>query len=262
MKLAFTLEYDGTDFSGFQKQNNAITIQEHIENALKKITDSDIKINYSGRTDAGVHALSQVFDFDTNIDRDNENWLKGINSNLPKSIAVKDIFKVKEDFNSRFSALERRYSYVIYNSKKKPLFFDKYTYWVTNELDIHKMKQQLKMFLGEHNFNSFRSSSCNSKNPVKIVSYIDIQRENNFIIVTVAANAFLQNMVRIMVGTIIDIAKNENNLSIVDILKKEDRTFAGKTAPANGLFFLGPSYPDHFEINSLELNLFNRLGIK
>ena len=261
MKLAFTLEYDGTNFSGFQKQNNAITIQEHIENALKNITGSEIKINYSGRTDAGVHALSQVFDFDTNIERDNDNWINGINSNLPKSIAVKDMFNVNENFNSRFSALERRYAYVIYNTKKKPLFFDKFSYWVTNELDINDMKDQLNMFLGEHNFNSFRSSSCNSNNSIKKVSYVDIQRSNNFIIVTVAANAFLQNMVRIMVGTIIDIAKKENDLSITEILKKEDRKFAGKTAPPNGLFFLGPSYPDHFRINSLDLDLFNRLGI-
>ena len=211
MRLAFTLEYDGTNFSGFQKQNNAITIQEHIENALKNITGSEIKINYSGRTDAGVHALSQVFDFDTNIERDNDNWINGINSNLPKSIAVKDMFNVNENFNSRFSALERRYAYVIYNTKKKPLFFDKFSYWVTNELDINDMKDQLNMFLGEHNFNSFRSSSCNSNNSVKKVSYVDIQRSNNFIIVTVAANGFLQNMVRIMVGTIMEFVKMEMN---------------------------------------------------
>ena len=171
------------------------------------------------------------------------------------------MFNVNENFNSRFSALERRYAYVIYNTKKKPLFFDKFSYWVTNELDINDMKDQLNMFLGEHNFNSFRSSSCNSNNSVKKVSYVDIQRSNNFIIVTVVANAFLQNMVRIMVGTIIDIAKKENDLSITEILKKEDRKFAGKTAPPNGLFFLGPSYPDHFRINSLDLDLFNRLGI-
>ena len=262
MRLVFTVEYDGTDFSGFQKQDNATTIQEHIEYALKRVTGSNIKINYSGRTDAGVHAISQVFDFDTNIERDHDNWINGINSNLPKSISVKSIYNVKEDFNSRFSALERRYSYVIYNSKKKPVFFDKFSYWVTNKLDINEMKHQSNMFLGEHNFNSFRSSNCNSKNPVKKVSYVDIQRTNNFIIVTIAANAFLQNMVRIMVGTIVDISKNENDLSIADILKKEDRKFAGKTAQAKGLFFLGPSYPEHFEINSLELSLFNRLEMQ
>ena len=126
MRLAFTLEYDGTDFSGFQLQKNAITIQEHLEKAIKEITATDIKINYSGRTDAGVHAISQVFDFETEIQRDDNSWIRGINSNLPKSIAVKNIFHVPTDFNSRFSALERRYAYVIYNSTNKPLFFDKW----------------------------------------------------------------------------------------------------------------------------------------
>ena len=101
MRLAFTLEYDGTNFSGFQRQINATTIQEHIENAIKKVVGSDISINYSGRTDAGVHALSQVFDFETDILRDHKNWIDGINSNLPKTIAVKKVFEVPNDFNSR-----------------------------------------------------------------------------------------------------------------------------------------------------------------
>ena len=261
MRLAFTLEYDGTDFSGFQLQKNAITIQEHLEKAIKEITAKDIKINYSGRTDAGVHAISQVFDFETEIKRDDNSWIRGINSNLPKSIAVKNIFHVPTDFNSRFSALERRYAYVIYNSTNKPLFFDKFSHWITNEIDLDEMQIQLEMFLGEHNFTSFRSSSCNSKNPIKKVTFVDMKTIDNFIIVTIAANAFLQNMVRIMVGTLIDIAKQENKLSVMDILKKEDRSYAGKTLPASGLFFLGPSYKENLNIESLEHNLFDRLKI-
>lgn len=261
MRLAFTLEYDGTDFSGFQLQKNAITIQEHLEKAIKEITARDIKINYSGRTDAGVHAISQVFDFETEIKRDDNSWIRGINSNLPKSIAVKNIFHVPTDFNSRFSALERRYAYVIYNSTNKPLFFDKFSHWITNEIDLDEMQIQLEMFLGEHNFTSFRSSSCNSKNPIKKVTFVDMKTIDNFIIVTIAANAFLQNMVRIMVGTLIDIAKQENKLSVMDILKKEDRSYAGKTLPASGLFFLGPSYKENLNIESLEHNLFDRLKI-
>ena len=168
MRLAATLEYDGTEFSGFQRQNNAETIQEHLEVSLKKITHENITINYSGRTDAGVHAISQVFDFKTNIERDEINWIKGINSNLPKSISVKEICSVQDDFNSRFSAIERTYSYVIYNSKEKPLFFDNFCCWVTNDLDINKMNDQILMFIGKNNFSSFRSVNCNSKNPVKL----------------------------------------------------------------------------------------------
>ena len=123
------------------------------------------------------------------------------------------------------------------------------------------MQIQLEMFLGEHNFTSFRSSSCNSKNPIKKVTFVDMKTIDNFIIVTIAANAFLQNMVRIMVGTLIDIAKKENKLSVMDILKKENRSYAGKTLPASGLFFLGPSYMENLKIESLEHNLFDRLKI-
>ena len=259
MKLAFTLEYDGTNFSGFQRQKNSITIQEQLEIAIQKITGTKITINYSGRTDAGVHALSQVFDFDTNIKRSSENWIKGINSNLPKTISVKDVFEMPHNFDSRFSAIERRYSYLIYNSKNKPLFFDGFSHWVTNELDIDKMEVQLGMFLGEHDFTSFRSSNCNSKNPIKNITHVELKTFKNFIMITIVANAFLQNMVRIMVGTILDIAKNEIDITIKEILDKQDRQYAGKTAPAKGLLFLGPKYNEENNINSYVPNLFDRL---
>ena len=120
------------------------------------------------------------------------------------------------------------------------------------------MELQLGMFLGEHNFTSFRSSSCNAKNPIKNVSYVELKTVENFIIITVSANAFLQNMVRIMVGTLLDIAKNEIDLTIREILEKQDRQYAGKTAPAKGLFFLGPKYKEENTINSYLPNLFDR----
>ena len=147
MKLGFTVEYDGTTYSGFQSQKNVLTVQGCIENALKKVTKEDIRINYSGRTDAGVHAMSQVCDFETNIDRNKKNWLNGLNSNLPSSIAVKDIFRVPADFNSRFSAIERKYAYLIYNSDNKPLFFEKHAYWITNKLNTVLMEEELKKFI-------------------------------------------------------------------------------------------------------------------
>ena len=260
MKIAATLEYDGTKFSGFQRQNNAITIQQHLEEALNKITNENIVINYSGRTDAGVHAISQVFDFETNISREDSSWIKGINSNLPRSIGVKKIFNVPNNFDSRFSAIERKYSYVIYNSMSKPLFFDDYCHWITNKLDKALLLDQLNMFLGTHDFSSFRSSNCNSRNPVKTIHNVDLKTYENFIIITVTANAFLQNMVRIMIGTLIDIAKYENDSSVKDILKKNDRSFAGKTAPAKGLFFLGPKY-NEINTQTMENNLLDRFKI-
>ena len=258
MQIKICIQYKGTEYVGWQRQKNGLSIQEILEKKLKKILKENISLVGSGRTDAGVHALSQVFDFQTEINRDNSSWIKGINSNLPKSIAVKNIFEVPNNFDSRFSAIKRSYAYVIYNSKNKPLFFENYCYWVSNKLDISKMENQLSMFLGKHDFSSFRSTNCNSKNPVKTIDNISLEKKGNFIILNVAANAFLQNMVRIMIGTIIDIAKAENNLSIKDILEKCDRNFAGRTAPAKGLFFLGPQYND-LKQNTMETDLLDRL---
>ena len=224
MRLAFTTEYDGSGFSGFQRQKNAISIQQNLEEVIEKITQEKKVINYAGRTDAGVHALSQVFDFTTDIKREEKNWIDGINSNLPDAIAVTKMFEVPDDFHSRFSAVERSYTYVIYNSRSKPLFFDNCSHWDNNNLDIDVLSQQAKMFIGKHDFTSFRSSSCSSKNPIKNITEIKVQKHKNFILITITSNAFLHNMVRIMAGTLIDIAKGELNLSIKDILKKNDRT--------------------------------------
>ena len=261
MKLAFTTEYDGSAFSGFQRQKNAPSVQQNIEEALEKITQNKVVINYAGRTDSGVHALSQVFDFTTDLERPDKNWIDGINANLVDSIAVTSIARVSDDFHSRFSALERSYTYVIYNSRSKPLFFGNMSHWDNNKIDLDVIKQQSKMFLGSHDFTSFRSSSCNSKNPVKKISSIDVEFHDRFIFITIKANAFLHNMVRIMVGTLIDIAKGEINNTIEEILLKKDRSYAGKTVSAKGLFFLGPKYDLEFNIASPVSHLMDRFKI-
>tara|TARA_B110000003_G_scaffold41530_2_gene38687 strand:- start:3997 stop:4782 length:786 start_codon:yes stop_codon:yes gene_type:complete len=258
VRLAFVTEYDGTNFSGFQKQKNAISVQEVIEDALKEITKEDISINYAGRTDAGVHALSQVFDFTTDIKRDHKNWIDGMNSNLPDSISIKSISDVPNDFHSRFSALDRSYTYVVYNSKTKPLFFDNLVHWDDNLIEFSSIQEQANMFLGSHDFTSFRSSRCSSNNPVKDIKSIEATKVNNFIFITIKANAFLHNMVRIISGTLIDIAKGEINLSIDEILLKKNRAAAGKTASAKGLFFLGPQYDSQFQIQSPTINIMDK----
>jgi tRNA pseudouridine(38-40) synthase len=258
VRLAFVTEYDGTNFSGFQKQKNAISVQEVIEDALKEITKEDISINYAGRTDAGVHALSQVFDFTTDIKRDHKNWIDGMNSNLPDSISIKSISNVPNDFHSRFSALDRSYTYVVYNSKTKPLFFDNLVHWDDNLIEFSSIQEQANMFLGSHDFTSFRSSRCSSNNPVKDIKSIEATKVNNFIFITIKANAFLHNMVRIISGTLIDIAKGEINLSIDEILLKKNRAAAGKTASSKGLFFLGPQYDSKFQIQSPTINIMDK----
>jgi tRNA pseudouridine38-40 synthase len=135
------------------------------------------------------------------------------------------------------------------------------SHWDNNKIDLDEIKQQSKMFLGSHDFTSFRSSSCNSKNPVKKISSIDVECHDRFIFITIKANAFLHNMVRIMVGTLIDIAKGEINNTIEEILLKKDRSYAGKTVSAKGLFFLGPKYDLEFNIASPVSHLMDRFKI-
>jgi tRNA pseudouridine38-40 synthase len=259
VRLAFSTEYDGSYFSGFQKQKNATSVQQTIEEALKEITKEKISINYAGRTDAGVHALAQVFDFETEIQRDDDNWIKGMNSNLPDSISIRSIRRVPDDFHSRFSAKDRSYTYVIYNSKTKPLFFGGMAHWDDNKIDIGVLRQQAEMLIGTHDFSSFRSSNCSSRNPTKNLSKIEVDTHKDFIFITIKANAFLHNMVRIITGTLLDIAKGELELSVKEILLKGDRKYAGKTASAKGLFFLGPSYESSYKIPTPTSNLLDRL---
>ena len=261
MKLAFTVEYDGGDFSGFQRQINAITIQEKIEDAIEVITKQKVSINYAGRTDAGVHALSQVFDFSTEIDRSESDWLNGINSNLPNSIQVKDVIDVPEEFHSRFLAKNRTYGYVIYNSRSKPLFFNNYAHWEKTPLDFEILESEGKTLLGTHDFSSFRSSSCSARNPIKDITSFKAEKFNNFIVLHITANAFLHNMVRIIMGTLVDISKNENKMTIKNIINAKDRNFAGRTLSAKGLFFLGPKYDDLYKITEPLNSVMDKLKI-
>ena len=261
MRLAFTTEYDGSGFSGFQRQKNAISIQQNLEEVIEKITQEKKVINYAGRTDAGVHALSQVFDFTTDIKREEKNWIDGINSNLPDAIAVNKMFKVPDDFHSRFSAKERFYSYVIYNAKTKPLFFDDYVHWENMPLDLEVMNDAAQQLIGKHDFSSFRSSSCGSKNPTKDIKTISLEQNGAFIIMNISATAFLHNMVRIIAGTLISISKGELTMTMTELLEAKDRNLAGKTVSAKGLFFLGPRYDKNIGINSPSSNLASKFKL-
>ncbi len=197
--------------------------------------------------------------FKHHVQRSEEEWLKGLNSNLPKTISIKSISEVDDDFHSRFSAKERFYSYVIYNTANKPTFFDNFVYWDNNSLDIEKMINSAQALLGKHDFSSFRSSSCGSKNPVKEIKSIALIQEGPFLILNISATAFLHNMVRIIAGTLIGISKGELDITIPELLEARDRRLAGKTLTAKGLFFLGPRYHSEVAIKSPSKILFQDL---
>ncbi len=241
MRFVGICQYDGSNYSGFQSQKNSSSIQDHLELAISSIGMLDERINYAGRTDTGVHATGQIFDFSSKDHRETSQWLKGLNSILPNDISVSSIQKAPDDFHSRFDAINRSYAYVIYTGKTQPIFLRDYIYWEKHEIDIEIMRVEAANLIGTHNFNSFRGSKCTAKNPVRTVHSIDIEQKGDFTIISLCANAYLYNMVRIIVGTLLDMSKgSEKNMKT--ILSAQDRKIAGKTAQAQGLFFTGANY--------------------
>ena len=241
MRFVGICQYDGSNYSGFQSQKNSSSVQDQLELAISSVGKLEERINYAGRTDAGVHAIGQVFDFSSNDHRESSQWLNGINSLLPSDISVSSIQKAPDDFHSRFDAMNRSYAYVIYNGKTQPIFLRDYMYWEKYEIDIEIMRAEAAHLIGTHNFNSFRGSKCTAKNQVRTIKSIEIEQKDGFIIISLCANAYLYNMVRIIIGTLLEISKGSKK-NMKTILNAQDRKIAGKTAQAQGLFFVGADY--------------------
>ena len=231
------IEYDGTNFVGWQQQQNGQSIQSALQEALLKLIGEKITIFGAGRTDAGVHAYGQVASFTLNKKIETDVIRDGLNQHLrPQPIAVQKAELVEDDFHARFSAKKRWYEYKIIN-RRPPLTIDVNRAWcVYKNLDIEKMKSESASFLGKHDLNAFRSAHCQSKNSIKTIDSIDIKNEEGQIIFEVSAKSFLHSQVRIMIGTLIDIAKGNINKTILDIINSKQREIAGQTAPAHGLY--------------------------
>ena len=249
MKLAFKIQYKGTHYSGFQSQKNANSIQDELIRAFKQISVDNLQMNYSGRTDKGVHALGQVFDIVVSQDRSDMQWINGLNSNLPNDISIVGVDRVEDTFHSRFDAIDRTYSYLIFNSPSRNVLLDDFYYWEQSDLDIDKMNEESQCLIGKHNFSSFRSLSCGSNNPERDIKKIEINKLGNIIEIKITANAFLQNMVRIIVGTLLEIGKDQIKTSLREILESKDRNSAGITINPRGLIFLGPNYENITKLN-------------
>lgn len=235
--IKLTIEYDGSRYYGWQKQPDYICIQDEIEKALKKITNENIEINGSGRTDKGVHAKGQVASFVTNSKIDAYKFKLAINSLLPKDIAILTSEEVHLDFHARFSAVGKKYKYLIYNDKIRSPINRNYTYHVFYELDLDKIKESAKYLIGTHDFAGFMASGSVIKDTVRTIYDINIEKRNKILEINVNGNGFLYNMVRIIVGTLVDIGRNNLSVdSINEILLLKDRTLAGHTAPPQGLY--------------------------
>lgn len=242
--IKMIVQYDGSNFKGFQRlKDNDNTIQGKIEDVLSKLTEEKIEIVASGRTDMGVHALGQVVNFKTNSTKSVEKIQKYLYKYLPESIVVTKIEEVDERFHSRYNAKSKIYMYRIDNNEFHNPFNRKYTYHLDKKLDIEKMQKASQYLIGEHDFSSFASSRSKKKSHVRKIEYIKIQEKNNLIEIYVKADGFLYNMVRIIVGTLIDAGLNKiKPEDVKDMLESKNRTAASDTAPAKGLYLLDVQY--------------------
>jgi len=242
--IKLVIEYDGGNYHGWQKQPNALSIQEAIEDRLRTILQEKVNVIASGRTDAGVHALEQVANFPTNSSLDLINIQRGLNSLLPPDIAIKEIYDAGEDFHARYSAKRKTYRYIIFNHRFPSPLYRNFSWFIPFTLDIGEMEKAVKCLTGKHDFSAFRASGCNSRNPVREVSSVYLKRDTGGLIVfEIEANAFLKQMVRNIVGTMIDVGKGKTGRDEFKvILLSKDRRNAGITAPPQGLFLVKVEY--------------------
>ena len=241
--IKLTIEYDGKCYNGWQKQPDKLNIQGEIEKAIYNITQEEVDLIGSGRTDAGVHALGQVANFKTNSALPIEKLALAINSQLKSSIIIKKAEEVDERFHSRYTAKQKTYRYIINNSKTGTAIYRNLEYCFPVKLNVEKMVEAAKYFEGEHDFKAFKSSGTSGKNSVRTIYKSEVRQDGERIIIELTGNGFLYNMVRIISGTLLDVGleKIEPN-EIPDIIEKKDRTKAGKTLPAHGLYLVKVQY--------------------
>ena len=241
--IKLTIEYDGKKFGGWQKQPNKLNIQGEIENAIKEITGEEVELNASGRTDAGVHAIGQVANFKTNSNIEIGKFAIAINSKLKKSIVIKKAEEVDINFHARFNCKGKKYRYIINNSREGTAIYRDLECHIPQKLNIEKMQEGMKYFEGEHDFKGFRASGTSSKSTVRTIYKAEVKEEGERIIIELTGNGFMYNMVRIISGTIVEVGLGKiKPEEIQRIIKEKDRTKAGKTLPAHGLYLVEVYY--------------------
>lgn len=242
--IMIEIEYDGSNYSGWQVQPNAITIQEEIMKALKKLEGKDVVIHGSGRTDAGVHAYGQVATFLMERNIPVERLPLAMNSNLPKDITIIDAKEVPMDFHARYSAIGKRYIYHIYESRYRSAILRNYSYHINYKLDRSKMMEASKLLIGTHDFRGFMSNGSSVEDTVRTIKSLEFKSDGENLYMIIEGDGFLYNMVRIITGTLVQIGAGNKPLEQIEkILKTKDRSLAGHTAPPQGLFLDKVFYP-------------------
>ncbi|WOD07279.1 tRNA pseudouridine(38-40) synthase TruA [Marinomonas sp. GJ51-6] len=254
-KVVLVVEYNGSAYKGWQAQKFGVpSVQENLEKALAVITNHPVKVICAGRTDSGVHASAQVVHFETDVERNERAWTLGVNTYLPSDISVVAARNVSDDFHARFSAVSRRYRYVIYSSDLRPAILAKGVTWTYKKLDADVMKEAAKVFLGTHDFTSFRAVGCQANTPIRTVLNFNVQKLGQYIVLDVRANAFLHHMIRNFAGVLMTIGAGEKPISWAkDVLEAKDRCQGGITAPPDGLYFVDAQYPEPFNVPTAPL---------
>ena len=257
MSYALIVEYDGSNYSGFQVQANAPTIQSELEHALTIALRTPTRIQFAGRTDAGVHALGQVIKPVQQKDlilATPQNLVKSLNGLLPKDIAISSITQVKTDFHPRYTCLAREYEYLIWNHPFRSALWHKKTFWVREKLAVEKLNAQLQTILGHHDFAAFTPPVNKQQNTVRHIYSASLSVQKNavgettpLICFQICANGFLHNMIRILLGTLLKLPFN-GMTTLKQVLNSRDRRLAGPTIPPTGLCFRCAYYPPNQEI--------------
>jgi len=245
-RVVLAFEYDGRQFHGWQFQKSGVrSVEGELAKAVARVANHPVDLVCAGRTDAGVHASYQIAHFETTSVRSLRSWVMGINTALPDDIAVHWAGNGPGDFHARFSAVYRRYRYVIYNSPVRPGIQRGQVSWTFRPLDAESMHRGAQALVGEHDFSSFRAAGCQSRTPVRFLEKIAVSRKQNFVIIDVQANAFLHHMVRNIAGVLMAVGAGEKPVEWVsEVLEARDRKVAGVTAPPYGLYLVDVGYPE------------------
>jgi tRNA pseudouridine38-40 synthase len=244
-RVVIAFEYDGSAYHGWQLQKSGVrSVEAELATAVAKVANHPVDLVCAGRTDAGVHASYQIAHFETPSVRNLRSWVMGINTALPYDIAVHWAGNGADDFHARFSAVYRRYRYVICNTAVRPGIQRGQVSWTYRPLDAGRMHEAAQVLLGEHDFSSFRAAGCQSRTPVRHLEQISVTRINDFVVIDVQANAFLHHMVRNIAGALMAIGSGLQTVEwMSEILAARDRTVAGVTAPPYGLYLVDVGYP-------------------
>ena len=251
-RFAAVVEYDGSDYKGWQRQAHCTGIQQEVESALSAIADEPLAVSCAGRTDTGVHATAQVIHFDSAARREARNWLLGANTRLPRDIRLRWVGKVDGAFHARYSALARTYRYVIHNTAATPALLRHHTCRERQSLALAPMRAGASALIGEHDFSAFQGAGCQSRSPLRNLSEVRIWAQGALVIIEVTANAFLLHMVRNIAGALCAVGRGDRPPEwIAELLACGRRALGAATAPPGGLYLVGVHYVPSFGIPSL-----------